>query len=79
MDQTEIVGIVVVGLVAILGLINSFMKLIVSPISDLTVSISRLNATIEHISKEYDRLEKRVNEHGERLDSIDLKLARYKD
>lgn len=79
MSQSEIVGITVAGLVAVLGLMNSLMKLIITPINDLTVAISQLNTAIEHINREYDKLERKVNEHGERLDSLDIRLARYKD
>lgn len=79
MNQTEIVGLVVIGLVSVLGLIHSIMKLFITPINDLTVAITKLNTAIEHINKEYDKLEKIVNEHGERLDSLDVRLARYKD
>lgn len=75
MSQIEIIGIAVIGLTAVITLVSAFIKLIVTPVNELSLSISKLDSTLDKVNCDQIRLENRVNHHGDRLDSIDIKLA----
>lgn len=75
MTQYEVIGIVIVGLSSIFGLFAIFVKLLISPINNLTNSVSNLDLTLRELSGKHDKLEERVDIHEERLDKIDIKIA----
>lgn len=76
MSQSEMIGVVVVGLGGILSLIVTFSTLVSKPINNLNVTIEKLNATLEHTNSNVSRIDRRVDKHGDRLDDHDKILAR---
>lgn len=63
------------SLVVIIGLFATFSKLLITPINNLTITITKLESYIESINTETMRTMLCIEKHGERLDEIELILA----
>lgn len=73
MDYYQVVGLVVVALIAIIGFFISIKKSLndeKKPIEDLNVNIVRLNTNFEHMLESDKIRDNRINKHGEEIDEI---------
>jgi len=75
--DAQFLGVAVLALTAIMVLLGHFIKLWITPVNDLTVSVTKLNSTLDKIVSDTTKLEGKVESHDERLDGIDVKLARH--
>lgn len=69
MTQAEIIGYVVIGLGALIGLSVPVLK--------LNSNITRLITTIEHINSTDKRQDERLDAHSERLDGVETGLNKH--
>lgn len=63
MGQEQIVGYVVIGLVAIVGLFFTIGK----PIINLNTSIVKLNVSVDRLQKDYEDLKKKAHDEVNEL------------
>lgn len=73
MDYYQIVGFVVIALIAIVGFFISIKKSLNDerkPIEDLNASIVRLNINFEHMLENDKIRDGRITKHGEEIDHI---------
>lgn len=73
MEYYQIVGLVVIALIAIIGFFISIKKSLNDerkPIEDLNQNIVRLNANFENMLENDKIRDKRINKHGEEIDEI---------
>lgn len=73
MSEAEIIGLVVIGLTAIVGLFGT----ITVPIIKLNNNITTLNDRIDHMRENDDVRDQRIRLHGEKLDEHEKILARH--
>lgn len=66
MEENEIIGLIVVGLVAVGGLIVLIVKMI-SPFVDLNTNVQVLNQTMQDFIA---RADKRLDGHGDKIDNL---------
>lgn len=78
MSNYEVIGIVVAGLVTILGLLGTLVKLIITPVNELTLTVSKLDSTIERLNSDNIALIQQSKQHTEKINNIELALARNK-
>lgn len=76
MSQADIIGISVLGLTAIFGLVGMIVKLIVTPVNDLSISVTKLNSTLDSLNKDQEHLSSEIKKHEQRLAAIDLVLVK---
>lgn len=76
MGELSNIGVVVIGATSVLGLFGIFIKLIVSPINELTVSVAKLNAVLEKVSAENTNIVKTMASQSERIGKLEIRLAR---
>lgn len=74
MGEIEIIGVVVVGLAALLGLLSVFTQLIIKPVNDLTVSVTQLVETVKWVNANHGKLEAKIETHDTRLDSLERRV-----
>lgn len=77
MDYYAVVGMVAVAIIALFGFLLSFKASIKNamseerkPIEQLNISVTRLNGNFEHMLERDDIRDKRIDKHGEEIDSI---------
>lgn len=73
MDYYEIVGLVVIALIAIAGFFISIRRLLVDekkPLEELNINIAKLNTNFEHIIENDKVRDRRINKHGEEIDEL---------
>lgn len=75
-DTMGDIGVLITGLVTLVGLFTAFNKLIILPVTELTVSVTRLNNSIDYMTKEQTRLSERVSGLNDDVKVINIKLAR---
>lgn len=76
MDYYQVVGLVVVALIAIIGFFISIKKSLndeKKPIEDLNVNIVRLNTNFENMLANDKIRDDRITKHGEEIDEINEK------
>lgn len=73
MDYYAIVGMVIFALIAIFGFIISIKKNINDdrrPTEELNISVTWLNGNFENMLQRDDIQDKRINKHGDEIDTI---------
>lgn len=73
MNYHEIVGLLVVALIAIGSFYLTIRKTIIEnnkPLEDLNINIVRLNANFENLLEKTKRQETRIDKHGQEIDRI---------
>lgn len=69
MGEMEFLGYLVCSLVTLGGFIAVIMKF-VQPINDLRVVIQKLNDNIDALKNDNTQQNKRIEKHGEQIDSL---------
>lgn len=78
MDYYVIYGMVVASIIAIFGFVVSIKnetKKEQDIFARLEMSITKLNSTIDNLSAENIKRDKRIEKHGEQIDDIDHRLV----
>lgn len=70
MDEIQLAGYAVTAVV-ILGGFVSIINKFTQPINDLRIVIQKLNDRIDAMIRDDDRRDKRLDEHGVKLDKLD--------
>ena len=88
MDNSTVIGIVVVFLIGFIGFLINIYKQgkeqaetqyklnneINATISKLNIAVERLNHTIAYVNKELERLNNRATIHGKELDQVNMQI-----
>lgn len=75
MNDTEFLGMLVVGLCSLLGLISA----IVVPLIKLNVTLAKLNSALDAVLSLDEIRDKRINAHSEQLDAHEKILTRHEE
>lgn len=75
MNDIEFLGYLISALITLGGFIAVIMKFI-QPINELRVVIQKLNDTIDTLKNDTVILNKRIEKHGEQIDSLDNRLGK---
>ena len=70
MDEIQLAGYAVTAVI-ILGGFVSIINKFTQPINDLRIVIQKLNDRIDAMIRDDDRRDKRLDEHGVKLDELD--------
>lgn len=73
MEYYEIVGLVLVALIAIASFLYSIKKNTkedMLPLEELNINITKLNSNFEYMLKIDEVRDKRINKHGKEIDEI---------
>lgn len=73
MDETTIIGFVVVGLTAIIGLFFTVGK----PIIELNKTLTCIQSKIDMIVANLDKTEDRVTKHGKEIEEVQRQVDRH--
>ncbi len=79
MQQTEMIGIVVIGLAAILGLfalISKPFSNLTTAINELKVVLSSLSTSLENTDKLVQKLDQRMSKAEKKIQGIELNCAK---
>lgn len=79
MQQTEMIGIVVIGLAAIFGLfalISKPFSNLTTAINELKVVLSSLSTSLENTDKLVQKLDQRMSKAEKKIQGIELNCAR---
>lgn len=74
MEELQIVGLLVAGLVTIGGFIAVILKF-TQPINELRVMIQKLIDTLDSLTNAKDEHGKRLDEHDDRLNKLDGRVG----
>ncbi len=69
MDELQFVGYLVSAIITLGGFVAIIMKFI-QPINDLRVVIQKLNDNIDALKNDNTQQNKRIDKHGEQIDSL---------
>lgn len=75
MDEVQLIGYAVLTIITLASFIGVVMKF-VQPINELRVVIQKLNDNIESMKKDDETRDKRLNEHGDRIDKLDGRVGK---
>lgn len=75
MDEIQFLGLAVGAVITLGGFIAVIMKFI-QPINDLRVVIQKLNDRLDAINKQDETRDKRIDAHGQRLDTLDGRVGK---
>lgn len=68
MTSPEMIGVVVISLGSILSLFVALTKMIISPLTDLNVTIAKLDSRLDHLGTDTQRLTLRVEAIEKKLE-----------
>ena len=74
-DSMQFMGYLVSAIITLGGFIAIIMKFI-QPINDLRVVIQKLNDTIDTLKSDNASQNKRIEKHGEQIDSLEKKVGK---
>lgn len=75
MDEVQLIGYAVLTIITLASFIGVVMKFI-QPINELRVVIQKLNDNIESMKKDDETRDKRLNEHGDRIDKLNGRVGK---
>lgn len=74
MSSPEILGSVIAALLTLSTFLLAAMKVIITPINELTNSVNKLNFTLEEVLKDQMEATATLKEHERRLNNIEYTL-----
>ena len=78
MDNIQFIGTLISAVITLGAFVAIIMKFI-QPINDLRIVIQKLNDTIDSLKKDNDTQNRRIEKHGEQIDTLDKRLGRIEN
>lgn len=75
MDKLEFIGYLVSAIITLGGFIAVVMKFM-QPINDLLIAVQKLNDSIDAIKNDNSIQNRRIDKHGEQIDSLDRRVGK---